>query len=76
MQGTQLEDGHDDFVTLNEKALLQQCYTNKPYNMQHSIRKSEAVSIWTGVNAANSLDVDSFPDVQQKLCLWGFGSNM
>lgn len=46
----QLEDGHnDDFVTLDKKALLQQCYTTKPYNMQHNIRKSEAVSILTGV---------------------------
>ncbi|XP_068855329.1 calcyphosin-2 isoform X3 [Aphelocoma coerulescens] len=43
IKGTQLEDGHnDDFVTLDKKALLQQCYTNKPYNMQHNIRKSEA----------------------------------
>ncbi|XP_041873662.1 calcyphosin-2 isoform X2 [Corvus kubaryi] len=44
--GTQLEDGHnDDFVTLDKKALLQQCYTNKPYNVQHNIRKSEAEDV-------------------------------
>ncbi|XP_064587408.1 calcyphosin-2 isoform X2 [Zonotrichia leucophrys gambelii] len=45
IKGTQLEDGHDDFVTLDKKALLQQCYTNKPYNMQHNIRKSEAEDV-------------------------------
>ncbi|XP_039560171.1 calcyphosin-2 isoform X2 [Passer montanus] len=44
IKGTQLEDGHD-FVTLDKKALLQQCYTNKPYNMQHNIRKSEAEDV-------------------------------
>ncbi|XP_030334817.1 calcyphosin-2 isoform X4 [Strigops habroptila] len=43
--GTQLEDGHDDLTALDEKALLQQCYTSKPYNMQHSIRKSEAEDV-------------------------------
>ncbi|KAM4902059.1 LOW QUALITY PROTEIN: calcyphosin-2 [Sylvia borin] len=42
IKGTKLEDGHDDFVTLGKKALLQQCYTNKTYNMQRNIRKSEA----------------------------------
>ncbi|XP_017588747.1 PREDICTED: calcyphosin-2 isoform X4 [Corvus brachyrhynchos] len=46
IKGTQLEDGHnDDFVTLDKKALLQQCYTNKPYNVQHNIRKSEAEDV-------------------------------
>ncbi|XP_066040684.1 LOW QUALITY PROTEIN: calcyphosin-2 [Chamaea fasciata] len=41
----ELEDGHDDFVTLDKKALLQHCYTNKSYNMQHNIRKSEAEDV-------------------------------
>uniref|UniRef100_A0A8C3JVN0 Calcyphosine 2 n=1 Tax=Calidris pygmaea TaxID=425635 RepID=A0A8C3JVN0_9CHAR len=46
IKGTQLEDGHNDGLTaLDEKALLQQCYTSKPYNMQHSIRKSEAEDV-------------------------------
>nr|XP_026653489.1 calcyphosin-2 isoform X3 [Zonotrichia albicollis] len=45
IKGTQLEDGHDDFVTLDKKAVLQQCYTNKPYNMQHNIWKSEAEDV-------------------------------
>ncbi|KAJ7412347.1 Calcyphosin-2 [Pitangus sulphuratus] len=46
VKSTQLEDGHnDDLVALDEKALLQQCYTNKPYNMQHSIRKWEAEDV-------------------------------
>ncbi|KFP60188.1 Calcyphosin-2, partial [Cariama cristata] len=45
-EGTQLDDGHnDDLTALDEKALLQQCYTSKPYNMQHSIRKSEAEDV-------------------------------
>ncbi|XP_059672654.1 calcyphosin-2 isoform X3 [Gavia stellata] len=45
-QGTQLEDGHNDDLTgLDEKALLQQCYTSKPYNMRHSIRKLEAEDV-------------------------------
>ncbi|KFM07292.1 Calcyphosin-2, partial [Aptenodytes forsteri] len=45
-EGTQLEDGHNDHLTaLDEKALLQQCYTSKPYNMRHSIRKSEAEDV-------------------------------
>uniref|UniRef100_A0A8C4V3S1 Calcyphosine 2 n=1 Tax=Falco tinnunculus TaxID=100819 RepID=A0A8C4V3S1_FALTI len=45
-QGTQLEDGHKDYLTaLDEKALLQQRYTSKPYNMWHSIRKSEAEDV-------------------------------
>ncbi|CAN8211128.1 unnamed protein product [Coccothraustes coccothraustes] len=43
-KGTQLEDGQD-FVTLDKKALLQQCCTNKPCNMQHNIRKSEAEDV-------------------------------
>ncbi|KAL2309677.1 hypothetical protein Nmel_005894 [Mimus melanotis] len=34
IKGTQLQDGHDDFVTLDKKPFLQQCYTKKPYNMQ------------------------------------------
>ncbi|NWX39876.1 CAYP2 protein, partial [Steatornis caripensis] len=46
IKGAQREDGHnDDLTTLDEKALLQQCYTSKPYNMQHSIRKSEAEDV-------------------------------
>ncbi|NXI64565.1 CAYP2 protein, partial [Anseranas semipalmata] len=46
IKGTQLEDGHNgDLTALDEKALLQQCYTSKPYNMQHSIRKSEAEDV-------------------------------
>ncbi|NXR91378.1 CAYP2 protein, partial [Hypocryptadius cinnamomeus] len=45
IKGTQLEDGHDDFVTLDKKAFLQQCYTNKPYKMQHNIRKSQAEDV-------------------------------
>ncbi|XP_053111724.1 calcyphosin-2 isoform X2 [Hemicordylus capensis] len=32
----------DELTILDEKALLQQCYTNKPYTMQHSIKKLEA----------------------------------
>ncbi|KFV13821.1 Calcyphosin-2, partial [Tauraco erythrolophus] len=45
-EGTQFEDGHHDHLTaLDEKALLQQCYTSKPYNMWHSIRKSEAEDV-------------------------------
>ncbi|NXT41562.1 CAYP2 protein, partial [Pelecanoides urinatrix] len=44
--GKELEDGHnDDLTALDEKALLQQCYTSKPYNMQHNIRKSEAENV-------------------------------
>ncbi|XP_037246052.1 calcyphosin-2 isoform X3 [Falco rusticolus] len=46
IEGTQLEDGHNDHLTaLDEKALLQQRYTSKPYNMWHSIRKSEAEDV-------------------------------
>ncbi|XP_052524311.1 calcyphosin-2 isoform X2 [Tympanuchus pallidicinctus] len=45
-QGSQFEDGHNDGLTaLDEKALLQQCYTSKPYNVQHSMRKSEAEDV-------------------------------
>ncbi|KFP39532.1 Calcyphosin-2, partial [Chlamydotis macqueenii] len=45
-EGTQIEDGHsDDLTALDVKALLQQRYTSKPYNMQHSIRKSEAEDV-------------------------------
>ncbi|KFP22091.1 Calcyphosin-2, partial [Egretta garzetta] len=44
--GTQLQDRHnDDLTALDEKALLQQCYASKPYNIQHSIRKSEAEDV-------------------------------
>ncbi|XP_068257531.1 calcyphosin-2 [Nyctibius grandis] len=46
IKGAQLEDGHNDGLTaLDEKALLQQCYTSKPYNMRHSTRKSEAEDV-------------------------------
>ncbi|XP_074757605.1 calcyphosin-2 isoform X2 [Athene noctua] len=46
IKGTQLEDGHnDDLTALDEKALLQQCYRSKPYNMWHSIRKLEAEDV-------------------------------
>ncbi|NWW91568.1 CAYP2 protein, partial [Rhynochetos jubatus] len=46
IKGAQLDDGHNDGLTaLDEKALLQQCYTSKPYNMQHSTRKSEAEDV-------------------------------
>ncbi|XP_061225411.1 calcyphosin-2 isoform X3 [Neopsephotus bourkii] len=46
IKGTQLKDGHnDDLTALDEKALLQQCYTSKPYKMLHSIRKSEAEDV-------------------------------
>ncbi|KAK2515212.1 Caps2 [Columba guinea] len=46
IKGAQLEDGHnDDLTALDEKALLQQCYTSKPYNMQHNIMKSEAEDV-------------------------------
>ncbi|XP_053882729.1 calcyphosin-2 isoform X1 [Malaclemys terrapin pileata] len=42
----QLEDRTDhDLTPLDEKALLQQCYTSKPYTMQHSIRKLEAEDV-------------------------------
>ncbi|XP_013802741.1 calcyphosin-2 [Apteryx mantelli] len=45
-KGTHLEDRqNDDLTALDEKALLQPCYTSKPYNMQHSIRKSEAEDV-------------------------------
>ncbi|XP_052524313.1 calcyphosin-2 isoform X3 [Tympanuchus pallidicinctus] len=46
VKGSQFEDGHNDGLTaLDEKALLQQCYTSKPYNVQHSMRKSEAEDV-------------------------------
>uniref|UniRef100_A0A8D0GPW2 Calcyphosine 2 n=1 Tax=Sphenodon punctatus TaxID=8508 RepID=A0A8D0GPW2_SPHPU len=38
------EDKIDDLTIFDEKALLQQCYTSKPYTIQHSIRKLEARS--------------------------------
>ncbi|KAH0616693.1 hypothetical protein JD844_028014 [Phrynosoma platyrhinos] len=42
----QLESKTDDELTvLDEKALLQQCYTSKPYTIQHSIRKLEAEDV-------------------------------
>ncbi|KFQ23996.1 Calcyphosin-2, partial [Mesitornis unicolor] len=45
-EGTQLEDGRNDHLAaLDEKALLQQSYTSKPYNMRHGIRKSEAEDV-------------------------------
>ncbi|KAM6320771.1 calcyphosin-2 [Aegotheles albertisi] len=45
-KGTELEDRYNDEPTsLDEKALLQQCYTSKPYNMQQSLRKSEAEDV-------------------------------
>ncbi|NXV79621.1 CAYP2 protein, partial [Atlantisia rogersi] len=43
IKDTQLEGGHND--DLDEKALLQQRYTSKPYNMQHSTKKSEAEDV-------------------------------
>ncbi|KAM6291031.1 calcyphosin-2 [Porphyrio hochstetteri] len=46
IKDTQLEGGHnDDLTNLTEKALLQQRYTSMPYNMQHSIKKSEAEDV-------------------------------
>ncbi|XP_061852437.1 calcyphosin-2 isoform X2 [Colius striatus] len=45
-EDAQLGDGpNGDLTALDEKVLLQQCYTSKPYNMQHSIRKSEAEDV-------------------------------
>ncbi|KFV04994.1 Calcyphosin-2, partial [Pterocles gutturalis] len=42
----QLEEGHGDNLTaVDEKALQQQRYTNKPSSMWHSIRKSEAEDV-------------------------------
>lgn len=35
----------DELTALDEKALLQQCYTSKPYTAQHSIRKLEAEDV-------------------------------
>ncbi|XP_062990793.1 calcyphosin-2 isoform X2 [Elgaria multicarinata webbii] len=35
----------DELTVLDEKALLQQCYTSKPYSIQHSIRKLEAEDV-------------------------------
>ncbi|XP_070611833.1 calcyphosin-2 isoform X2 [Erythrolamprus reginae] len=35
----------DEFTVLDEKALLQQGYTNKPYTMQHSIRKFDVEEV-------------------------------
>uniref|UniRef100_A0A8V0YGE3 Calcyphosine 2 n=1 Tax=Gallus gallus TaxID=9031 RepID=A0A8V0YGE3_CHICK len=46
VEGSQFEDGHsDDLTALDEKALLQRCYTSKPYNTQHSMKKSEAEDV-------------------------------
>ncbi|XP_054255629.1 calcyphosin-2 [Indicator indicator] len=42
-QAPQLGDGlNGDLTGLDEKALPQQCYTSKPCNIQHSLRKLEA----------------------------------
>ncbi|XP_069048379.1 calcyphosin-2 isoform X2 [Lepisosteus oculatus] len=38
----------DDWTLLDEKALLQQCYTSKPYTIQHSMRKLEAEDLAAG----------------------------
>ncbi|XP_067325200.1 calcyphosin-2 isoform X2 [Anolis sagrei] len=35
----------DEWTVLDEKAFLQQCYTSKPYTMQHSVRKLEAEDV-------------------------------
>nr|XP_056702063.1 calcyphosin-2 isoform X3 [Euleptes europaea] len=35
----------DELTALDEKALLQQCYTNKPYTVKQSIRKLEAEDV-------------------------------
>ncbi|KAJ7329836.1 hypothetical protein JRQ81_016010 [Phrynocephalus forsythii] len=35
----------DELTVLDEKALLQQCYTSDPYTVQHSIRKLEAEDV-------------------------------
>ncbi|KAF7248658.1 Calcyphosin-2 [Varanus komodoensis] len=35
----------DELAVLDEKAFLQQCYTSKPYTVQHSIRKLEAEDV-------------------------------
>ncbi|XP_064022691.1 calcyphosin-2 isoform X17 [Pogoniulus pusillus] len=40
-QAQQPGDG-EDFTAPDEKALLQQCYTSKPCDVQHSVRKLEA----------------------------------
>ncbi|NXJ04604.1 CAYP2 protein, partial [Odontophorus gujanensis] len=46
VKGTQFGDKHNyDLTALDEKALLQRCYTSKPYNMQHSMRKSAAEDV-------------------------------
>ncbi|KGL74314.1 Calcyphosin-2, partial [Tinamus guttatus] len=45
-KGTHLEDRQNEHMAaLDEKALIQQGYTSKPYNMQHSIKKSEAEDV-------------------------------
>ncbi|NXA42801.1 CAYP2 protein, partial [Eudromia elegans] len=45
-RGTHLEDSqNEDMAALDEKAPIQQGYTSKPYNMQHSIKKSEAEDV-------------------------------
>nr|XP_028601536.1 calcyphosin-2 [Podarcis muralis]XP_028601537.1 calcyphosin-2 [Podarcis muralis]XP_028601538.1 calcyphosin-2 [Podarcis muralis]XP_028601539.1 calcyphosin-2 [Podarcis muralis] len=36
---------YDEMTVFDEKALLQQCYTSKPYTLQHSIRKLEAEDV-------------------------------
>ncbi|OXB83546.1 UNVERIFIED_CONTAM: hypothetical protein H355_011365 [Colinus virginianus] len=46
VKGTQFEDEHNyDLAAFDEKALLQRCYTSKPYNMQHGMRKSTAEDV-------------------------------
>nr|XP_033807610.1 calcyphosin-2 isoform X3 [Geotrypetes seraphini] len=43
METVQPEDGsYDDLTALDMKALMQQCYTSKPYTVQQSIKKLEA----------------------------------
>uniref|UniRef100_A0A670YFD0 Calcyphosine 2 n=1 Tax=Pseudonaja textilis TaxID=8673 RepID=A0A670YFD0_PSETE len=44
----------DEFTILDEKALLQQGYTNNPYTMQHSIRKFNVVTYIVIVKAVIS----------------------
>ncbi|XP_030071010.1 calcyphosin-2 isoform X3 [Microcaecilia unicolor] len=36
------DESYDDITALDMKALVQQCYTSKPYTVQQSIRKLEA----------------------------------
>ncbi|XP_062838811.1 calcyphosin-2 [Anolis carolinensis] len=41
----QPERKEDELTVLDEKAFLQQCYTSKPYTVQHSVRKLEAEDV-------------------------------